>query len=70
MIRIGIPVNETLDDGHLCLLELLLCITASSVREVDRMADLNVVGQRDVLDLDAVTTINDEFFLERTDAYS
>lgn len=41
----GVPVNQSLDNGHLCLLELFLGITTSSVREVDCMADLNVIGQ-------------------------
>ena len=49
------PVDQTLDNGHLRLLELLLGVTASSVWEVDRMADLDVVGEGDVLDLDPVT---------------
>ena len=48
------PVDQSLDNGHLSLLELLLRITASSVGEVDGMTDLNVIGQRDVLDLDTV----------------
>ena len=46
------PVDQTLDDRHLCLLELLLGITAGGVREVDSMADLDVVGEGDVLDFD------------------
>ena len=45
------PVNQPLNDGHLRLLELLLGITARGVGEVDRVADLNVVGQGDVFDL-------------------
>lgn len=48
------PVNQSLNDGHLRLLELLLGITAGGVREVDGVADLDVVGQGDVLDLDTV----------------
>ena len=43
------PVNQSLNDGHLCLLELLLGITSSSVGKVDGVADLNVVGKGDVL---------------------
>ena len=46
------PVDQSLDNGHLSLLELLLGITASGVGEVDGVADLDVVGQGDVLDLD------------------
>ena len=49
-----VPVDETLDDGHLRLLELLLGITASGVGKVDSVTDLDVVGQGDVLDLDTV----------------
>lgn len=47
------PVDETLDDGHLCLLELLLGVTACGVGNVDSMSDLNIVSEGDVLDLDA-----------------
>ena len=50
------PVNETLNDGHLRLLELLLGITTGGVGEVDGVADLDVVGQRDILHFNAVTT--------------
>lgn len=46
------PVDKTLNDGHLSLLELLLRVTTSGVGEVDGMADLDVVGERDVLNLD------------------
>ena len=46
------PVDQSLDNGHLGLLELLLGVTTSGVGEVDSMADLNVVGKGDVLDLD------------------
>jgi hypothetical protein len=47
------PVDEALDDRHLRLLELTLRVAAGGVREVDGMADLDVVRERDVLDLDA-----------------
>lgn len=43
------PVHQSFDDGHLGLLELLLGVTASSMGKIDGMADLNVVGQRDIL---------------------
>lgn len=46
------PVDQTLNDGHLRLLELLLGITAGGVGEVYGVADLDVVGEGDVLDLD------------------
>ena len=46
------PVNQSLNDGHLSLLELLLGITAGGVGEVDGVADLDVVGEGNVLDLD------------------
>ena len=45
------PVDQSLDNGHLSLLELLLGVTASSVGEVDGMADLDVIGQGDILNL-------------------
>ena len=45
------PVDQSLDNGHLSLLELLLSVTASSVGEVDGMADLDVIGQGDILNL-------------------
>ena len=52
--RIYTPVDQPLNDGHLRLLELLLGVTASSVGEVYRMTDLNVVREGDVLDFDTV----------------
>ena len=45
------PVDQTLNNRHLRLLELLLGITASGVGEVDGMTSLDVVGQRDVFNL-------------------
>jgi hypothetical protein len=51
--RGSVPVDEALDDRHLRLLELALRVAAGGVREVDGMADLDVVRERDVLDLDA-----------------
>ena len=48
---VSAPVNQPLDNGHLSLLELLLGVTAGSVWKVDGMADLDVVGEGDVLDL-------------------
>ena len=50
------PVDQTLNDGHLRLLELLLGITAGGVGEVDGVADLDVVGEGDVLNLDTKDT--------------
>lgn len=47
------PVDETLNDGHLSLLELLLGVSASGVGDVDGMAGLDVIGQGDILDFDA-----------------
>ena len=46
------PVNQSLDDGHLRLLELLFGVTTSRVRKIDGMADLNVVREGDILHLD------------------
>ena len=51
-----VPVNQSLNDGHLRLLELLLGITASGVGEVDGVTDLDVVGEGDVVHIDAVRT--------------
>ncbi len=45
------PVNQTLDNRHLRLFELLLGVSSSSVWEVDGMANLDVIGQGDVLHL-------------------
>lgn len=45
MQGIDTPVHKTFDDGHLRLLELLLCITTRSVGKVDGVADLDVIGQ-------------------------
>lgn len=45
------PINQSLNNGHLRLLELLFGITAGGMGNVDGMADLDVVGQRDVLHL-------------------
>src|SRR6266545_6229720 len=44
-----LPVNQTFDDRHLGLLELLLGISAGSVRQVNSMANLDVISKRDIL---------------------
>jgi hypothetical protein len=49
-------VDETLDDRHASLGELLLGITAGSVRDVDGVVDVDVVGEGDVLHLDTVAS--------------
>ena len=49
-----VPVNQSLNDGHLRLLELLLGITTGGGGEVDGVADLDVVREGDVLDFDSV----------------
>lgn len=46
-------VDEALNDGHAALGELLLGVAAGRVGHVDGVADLDVVGQGDVLDLNA-----------------
>jgi hypothetical protein len=46
------PVNETLDDRHLSFLELFLGITTSGVGEVYGVADLDIILERDILDLE------------------
>jgi hypothetical protein len=44
-IRIfDIPVHKAFNNRHLCLLELLLGITASGMGKVNCVADLDVVG--------------------------
>lgn len=52
------PVYQSLDDGHLGLLELLLGITTSSVRKVDGVVDLNVVMEGDVFYFDSETRVS------------
>jgi hypothetical protein len=47
------PVYQSLNNGHLRLLELLFGVTASRVREVNGMTDLDVIRQRYVLYLNA-----------------
>ena len=50
-LRKDAPVHQSFNDRHMRLLELLLGVTASSVGEVDGMADLDVIGQGDILNL-------------------
>jgi len=49
-----IPINETFDDGHLCLLELLLGVSSCSVRQVDRVTDLDIISERNVFHFNTV----------------
>jgi len=42
-------IHKTFDDGHLSLLELLALVSTESVWQIDSMADLNVVGEGDIL---------------------
>jgi len=49
------PVNQPLNNGHLRLLELLLGITSGGVRQVDSMADLDVIRQGDILHFDTTS---------------
>lgn len=51
------PVDETLDNGHLRLLKLLLSITAGGVGDEDGMADLDVVREGDVLHLNTSSRV-------------
>jgi len=48
-------VDQSLDDRHLSLLELLLGITASGVGEVNGVADLNVICEGDILHLNILS---------------
>ena len=57
-------VDQSLDDGHLGLLELLLGVAAGGVGDVDGMADLNVVGKGDVLDLNT-EKVNTDTILDK-----
>ena len=50
----NVRVDETFDNGHLGLFELLLGVTASGVGEVDCVADLDVVREGDIFNLDTV----------------
>ena len=50
------PVHQSLHDRHLSLLELLLSVTSSGVGKVDGVTDLDVVGEGDVVHIDAVCT--------------
>jgi hypothetical protein len=50
-------VDQALDDGGLGLLEGLLLVATSGVRGVDGIAEGNVVGQGDVLDLDLLGAV-------------
>jgi hypothetical protein len=49
----GVPVNQPLNYWHLRLLELLFGIASGGVRQEDRMANLNVVLEGDILDFDS-----------------
>ena len=57
-VELNARVDETLDDRHLRLLELLLLVAAGRVGEVDSMARLDVVRQGDVLNLNTVARIS------------
>lgn len=46
-------VNESLDNGHSALGELLLGVSTGSVGNVDGVVDVDIVLEGDVLDLDA-----------------
>ena len=48
------PVDQSLNNGHLGLLELLLGISSSGVGHVDSVSDLDVISEGDVLHLNAV----------------
>ena len=48
-----VPVHQSLDNGHLGLLELLLGVTTSGVGEVDGMMYLYVVVEGDILYFDS-----------------
>lgn len=51
----SIPVDQSLDNGHLGLFELLLGVTTSSMREINGMVDLDIVVEGDILYFDSGT---------------
>jgi hypothetical protein len=62
----SVPVHQSLNNGHLRLLELLFGVTTSRVGQVNGMADLDVIRQRNVFYLDAKIAIVN--YLHRTKA--
>ena len=54
----SIPVHQSLDNGHLSLLELFLSVTTSGVREIDGMMNLDVVVEGDVFYFDPGTSLS------------
>ena len=50
--RGSVPVYQPLNNGHLGLLELLFGVTASSMRKVDGVVNLDVVVKGDVFYFD------------------
>jgi hypothetical protein len=58
IFQVDIPINETLDDGHLCLLELLLGVSSCGVRQVDGMTNLDVIRERNIFHFNTVGTRN------------
>ena len=48
----NLRVDEPLNDGHLCLFELLVGVTSSSVGNVNRVTELDVIREGDVRNLD------------------
>lgn len=46
-------VDQSLDNGHSSLGELLLGVSTGSVGDIDSVVDVDVVGKGDVFDLDA-----------------
>jgi hypothetical protein len=55
---VGLPVHQSLDNGHLGLLKLLLGVTASGMRKVDGVVDLDVVVEGDIFYFDAGTRLS------------
>jgi hypothetical protein len=51
-VSLNIRVNQSLDNGHLSLLEPLLGVTSGGVGDPYGVADLDVVSEGDVLDFD------------------
>jgi len=51
------PVDETLNNGHLSLLELFFGVATSGVGKVDGMSDLDVIGEGNIFHLNTAATM-------------
>lgn len=60
---IYVPVDEALNDGHLSLSELLVGVSTSGVGEEYGVANLDVISQGDILDLNigSIPSVEEEY---------